>query len=317
MSRAVTAAALVIVLWAPVAIAQELEPRAYWVAPVNFNAVIVGYTYSSGDFVVDPSLPAPDVEARTQSLPFSYYRTLDFFGRSSNVIATLPFAWTHFEGAESGTATVRDISGLADASVRLAVNLVGGPTMTLPEFEAFRRAPKPIIGAGIRVQMPTGQYDSERLVNLGTNRWAFKPRVGLIIPTPRRWQFEFDLGMWFYTDNDNVMGEVLEQSPLGTIEGHIVYRVRPGFWASFDITHWEGGELHLDDAVSRSFSNTRLGGTLALPISGPHVLKFVGNVGVGTVRGNDFDTFSVAYNYGWLSSGAQAIRQDRESISGE
>jgi len=44
---------------------QELEPRAYSAAPVGVHFLIMGLGYSSGDVLVDPSLPATDVKARS------------------------------------------------------------------------------------------------------------------------------------------------------------------------------------------------------------------------------------------------------------
>ena len=37
----------------------------------------------------------------------------------------------------------------------------------------------------LTVNAPTGQYDGTKLINVGTNRWAFKPEVGLSHPVGR------------------------------------------------------------------------------------------------------------------------------------
>ena len=36
-----------------------------------------------------------------------------------------------------------------------------------------------IVGASLQVSAPFGQYDNDRLVNIGTNRWSFKPESGI------------------------------------------------------------------------------------------------------------------------------------------
>ena len=58
----VLAALSLLVMAAPGA-AQELSPRAYWPAPKGTRVLIAGYAYSSGDVVVDPSLPLVGVSS--------------------------------------------------------------------------------------------------------------------------------------------------------------------------------------------------------------------------------------------------------------
>jgi hypothetical protein len=49
--------------------------------------------------------------------------------------------------------------------------------MQLKEFAAYHQRTN--IGASVVVSAPLGQYDPAKLVNVGTNRWAFKPEVGI------------------------------------------------------------------------------------------------------------------------------------------
>ncbi len=54
-------------------------------------------------------------------------------------------------------------SGLTDSRLRFAVDLKGAPAMNLKEFVGYRQ--KTNIGARVIVQLPTGQYDSAKLVS--------------------------------------------------------------------------------------------------------------------------------------------------------
>ena len=56
------------------------------------------------------------------------------------------------------------------------VNFFGAPAMDLQRFRSYRQ--DLILGASLTVTAPTGQYDSSRLVNLGTNRWSARPELG-------------------------------------------------------------------------------------------------------------------------------------------
>ena len=79
---------------------------------------------------------------------------------------------------ESDVAELLRLFG--DPAVRFAVNLIGQPALGPKEF--FARKPETTLGASIVVSIPAGQYDSAKLINLGTNRWAFKPELGLSYP---------------------------------------------------------------------------------------------------------------------------------------
>ena len=44
--------------------AQELTPRAYWPAPYGTKIALLGYKYSFGDILTDPSLPFSGVDSK-------------------------------------------------------------------------------------------------------------------------------------------------------------------------------------------------------------------------------------------------------------
>ena len=48
------------------------------------------------------------------------------------------------------------------------------------------------------IMPPWGQYSSAQLVNLGYNRWAVKPEIG-VTRTIRRWTLEAAAGVWLFT----------------------------------------------------------------------------------------------------------------------
>jgi len=165
--------------WSVAGFAQELAPRAYWPAPTGTNVLVLGYQYSAGDIVTDPSLPIAGV---------------DLFGRTTNMQFNLPYTSGLTKGFVGGEFRSRHISAMADARVRLSVNLRGAPAMDADGFRALRAKPQTIIGASVLVQLPTGGYDPDRLINAGANRWAVKPAVGVIWPVRPTWLLEFELG---------------------------------------------------------------------------------------------------------------------------
>ena len=173
--------------------AQEMAPRAYWPAPVGTNVAVLVYQRNSGDIVIDPSLPITGVESEIDYLQVGYQRFFSLFGRTTTVQLNLPWADGSTEGIVDGEFRQRNTTGLTDARLRLAINLKGAPAMDAAGFQALRNDPKTIIGASILVQAPTGEYDSDRLINLGTNRWAVKPAIGIVVPLHPTWLFEMEV----------------------------------------------------------------------------------------------------------------------------
>ena len=78
--------------------AQELAPRAYWPAPVGTNVLNIGYQYSSGDILTDPSLPVSGVDSQINFVQVGYQRTFNLFGRTANAQLSVPYSWGSSEG---------------------------------------------------------------------------------------------------------------------------------------------------------------------------------------------------------------------------
>ena len=286
--------------WNSVAFAQELAPRAYWPAPEGTNVLVAGYQNSTGDIVTDPSLPIEGVESDIDFAQVSYQRTLSLFGRTTSLQLNLPYTRGLTEGLVEGEFRRRQISALADARVRVSVNLRGAPSMDAAGFQALRSKPRTIVGASLLVQAPTGAYESDKLINAGTNRWGVKPALGIIYPLRPTWLLEFELGAWFFGDNDNFQQQTREQDPILSSEFHLVKRIRPGFWASLDLNYYAGGRTTVDGVVRDDRQqNSRIGVTMVFPFKNRHAMRFAYSTGMATESGGDFDNFSLNYLYVW------------------
>jgi hypothetical protein len=280
--------------------AQELTPRAYWPMPAGTNVLVLGYQHNTGDIVIDPSLPIVGVESRIDYFQAAYQRAFSLFGRSASAQISVPHANGLTEGVVEGEFLRRKTVGLTDARARLAINLAGAPAMDAAGFAALRAKPRTIIGASLVVQAPTGEYDSDRLLNLGTNRWSIKPALGMIMPLHRTWLFEVELGAWFFGDNDDFLGETREQDPIFSVEMHLVKRIRPGFWASLDMNYYTGGETRVGNDFNDDLQrNGRAGLTLVFPFKGRQALRGSFSTGIKTRSGGDFEMYSLSWAYAW------------------
>lgn len=287
-------------LAAVIARGQDLAPRAYLITPNDGNAITLSTTFNSGKLLFDPSLPVSDGSATIQTPIFSYYHSFSFLGRSANALVSLPYARGSFQGTVEGTYLQAYRSGLADMRFRLSVNLRGGPAMSAREYAKWQE--KGLIGASLTVVVPTGQYDPAKLLNIGSHRWALKPEVGF---TRRRghWAVDWYVGGWFFTQNDRYYpgARLRTQSPIFSGEGHVGYYVTRRLWTSFDANFWDGGRSTVNGVQNNDTQrNSRMGGTVAAPISGRQSVKFAYSRGAYVTIGGAFQTFNVAWQYSWL-----------------
>jgi hypothetical protein len=237
----------------------------------------------------------------------TYFHTFSLLGRSANVMGSLPFAFGSFSGDVLGEQRAVHRNGSADAAMRIAVNLLGGAALTAPQFLTTPR-PRATLGASLKVLMPTGQYDPALLINIGANRWAFKPELGY---TQRVGPLTLDAyaGVWFFTPNDQFYAgapgaapRVRSQDPIAAFEGHVSYDVKPRLWISFDVNYWRGGATSIDGLTQRLSlqANSRIGITGSLPVSRRQSVKISVSDGIVVRIGGKYRIFSVGWQYAWI-----------------
>jgi hypothetical protein len=278
--------------------AQEIEPRAYSNAPIGVNFLILGYARARGGLSFDTSSPVTDPRLRTDSAALAYVRVLDLMGKSAKFDLVVPYTWLNGSAVYAGAPVEREVSGFGDPRFRLSVNLVGAPALTLKEFASYTQ--DLIVGASLQVSAPMGQYDDTKLVNLGANRWYFRPEVG-VSKALGRWTLEAAAAATLYTDNkDFYGGKNRSQDPLYSLQGHLIYSFPRGVWGAFDVNFFSGGRSTLGGVRSYDLQqNWRVGGTLAFPVDAHHSIKVYASSGVRARTGNDYDLIGIAWQYRW------------------
>ena len=278
--------------------AQDLEPRAYTNIPVGINFLVAGYAYSSGGVLFDPAVPLENAHIKIHGSVFAYARSIKVGQMSGKVDMILPYAWLSGTADFQGEQVSREVSGLGDARVRMSVNFLGAPALPLSGFKDYKQ--DLVVGASLQIYLPVGQYDPDRLVNIGTNRFSFKPELGLS-KTMGHIQLELTAGATFYTvNNDFFQGKTMSQDFIGSLQGHVNYTFKRGIWAAVDGTYYWGGSTTIDGVEGNNLQkNTRLGCTLALPVSLHQSLKLYFSTGVSSRTGSDFDMIGVVWQYRW------------------
>jgi len=278
--------------------AGEVEPRSYVNTPVGVNFMLLGYAYSEGGLSTEGASPITDAELDTHTVLLAYAHSLEVMGKSAKVDVIVPYSDLSGSALFSGQPREREVDGLHDPRFRFSINLYGAPALSLQEFSHYQQ--DLIIGASLQVSPPLGQYDKNKLVNLGTNRWFVKPGIGI----SQAWgalTLELSGSVFLYTDkHDNFGNTTLEQDPLYATQAHLTYNIKPGIWAAVSATIENGGRTRVDGVKNDDEQeNTRLGVTLAASIDKNHSIKLYANNALHTRVGTDYDLVGVAWQYRW------------------
>jgi hypothetical protein len=297
-------------LWAMIAMtvviacsasAQELEPHAYSPSPVGTGFLVFGFAQSSGGVTLDPTIPVTNVKATFNSPVVGLGQTFGLLGRQSLITASLPYAWGRVSGQVGEQTGSITRSGLANTRLRLSVNLHGVPAMNPRQFAEMPHRDI-IVAASLTVDAPSGQYDKTKLINLGTNRWAFKPELGLSYPF-RKFYFDLYASASLFTENAHFYpgNSTRTQDTLSAIQAHVSYAIRPRLWAAFNATWYGGGAVRLNGGLpSERQSNSRLGATVSFPLAKQQSLKVSYSSGVSARVGSNFRTLAVRWQYVWF-----------------
>lgn len=283
--------------------AQDLAPRAYVITPVDTNAITLTGSFFNGGLNFNGAVPITGATGTFSAPTFTYYHAFSFFGRSANIAAYLPYGIGTFQGEVQQQHRSVYRSGLMDSGMRFSVNLLGGPAMPPAKFAKWKQ--KVLLGASLRVVMPTGQYDPNKVVNWGINRWAFKPEFGY---SQRwgNWLLDAYAGAWLYTANNasfNIPAPTPQtEDPIGSLETHLSRDFGFGTWVSLDGNYWWGGITTLNGIrnLATRQSGSRIGGTAAWRFSKHQSLKVSFSDGTYVQFGGNYQSLQVGWQYSWL-----------------
>ena len=280
------------------AAAQEMQPRAYIPAPTGLNYFGMAYSDNRGGLLLDPGVPVEDGQVHSSQVSFSFGQTLGVAGRTAQVLAILPYIVANLDARASGAGYETRRSGTGDAVFRYAMNIYGAPAMDRKGFAGYRQGT--IVGASITVSTPTGQYDPNLLINIGTNRWAFKPEIG-VSRAIGKWTVEGAAGVWLYTANNQYYrNSVRTQVPLGSLQAHVVRLLPHRTWFAADWTLYTGGRSAINGRDLPNYQgNTRLGATLGISLRPRHAVKISYFRGAITRVGTDVSSIGISYNVIW------------------
>ncbi|PWA08200.1 transporter [Flavobacterium laiguense] len=276
--------------------AQDLEPRAYANLPKGAHAVVASYGYMKGNVVSEPTLPIEDFVISSNNFGVGYMQTFGLANKLARVQVILPYSIMDGKATVNGQKNTGNRTGFGDMRIRLGINLVGSPALARKDFAQYQQ--KTIFGVSLVTSVPTGLYYSDKRINLGANRWGFKPEVGV----SKRFKHvyaEFYSGVWFYTNNDEFLGDKdLQQEPVLSFQGHTSYYFKNQMWVGINVNWFNGGKTVINDLPAGSVINSsRIGATWSIPLSRSQSVKLQFNTGTFKDIGLNYDSITMSYQY--------------------
>jgi len=229
-------------------LAEELEPRRWAHIPIDTDFFGSGYAYTEADIGFDPVLKIENVDMEMDTWVAKYIRSFSLFEKTARVSVLQAYQEGRWSGLLDGTPKKIKRSGLTDTRVRFAINLYGAPPLKGKEYAEYRAKTRveTIVGAAFSVRLPTGDYMDDKLINLGKNRFAFRPQIG-VVHTRDKWTTEVTAEVAFYTDNDDFFnGKKLEKKPLLFTHAHLIRDLGPGERVRLSLGYDYGGENTVD-----------------------------------------------------------------------
>jgi len=289
----------VLLCWAGQSCAQDLEPRRWTQMPTGLNFAGIGAGHIEGDIFFDPVLLVEEATFDMEAFGLVYVRSFGFLGKSARVDFSLPYRAGRWEGTVDGELVNFRRRGPADPRIRFSMLLYGGPAQTMAEFAKSKKS-NTVVGAAVAVTMPYGEYRSDRLINIGANRWVVRPQLG-VTHVRGKWTGELTGSVFLYGDNDEFwQGTKLESDPLWALQAHLIYTFKPGLWASLGTAYGTGGEAKVNEIAKNNLSGNWLTSlSFGVPINRKQGVKFTLLTG-RTQKSTGVDINSVVFSYSFM-----------------
>jgi hypothetical protein len=279
--------------------AQFTEPHTYDNTAVGTNQLELAYVYARANASIDTSLIVTGARFNLNQGTISYTRYFGFVHRLVWVEASIPLA--DLNGSVSGTNIHGSATGTGDSSYAVSALLKGGPVLSVAQFADYK--PITTVGVSLTITAPTGEYNPNKLLNLGSDRWSFKPEIAVSHPfgPQQKWEIEAYANSYFFTDNTSYRGkEILRQHALPGLEGHISYSFIDSLWASLDARYSFRGTTFVNglnqNNAQRNFS---LGSEVNVSLNPRNSLVFEFDKAVLHQNGPALSGIAVKYNYSW------------------
>jgi hypothetical protein len=266
---------------------------------VGINQLELAYAYVRSNTSIDTSFIVSGAKFNLNQGLIDYTHYFALLHRMAWVEASVPIA--NLSGAITGTDITGSTTSAGDSGYTAAMLLKGGPALSPEQFA--NAVTTTSIGLGLSVTAPTGQYDPNKLLNLGSDRWSFKPELAISKPfgPEQRWVFDAYANTYLYTDNTSYRGaQVLRQRGLFGLEGHISYTINDKMWASLDTRYSFRGDTTVNGVnQDNSQQNFIIGCEVVVSPNSRNSFTFGFAKAAVHKNGPSLTGFTVKYDYIW------------------
>jgi hypothetical protein len=312
--------AVVLGMFGSMAANAQVPPRFYWKTLQGTSAVPVIALSASGNVnPLDPSyilLPSVSASLSADVAIAGYAKMFPVWNKAAMLAVLVPMGRIEGDFVIDGLLSREASSGFGDPMVEFNINLIGPPPiMNLPDM--LRYEPGFSLDLVVDLAFPLGQNDNTQSLNLGQNRWY--GRIG----TPIVWQLgpwipasrttlEIFPSVWLFGDNDDFVGQNLENDPTFELEAHLTRNFTSKFWASLDATYTSSGDVTIDSMTTSGSDMTLVGFTLGYQLNDSMQLT----IGYKSTLDNDtasndlhMSVFMISLTTGWhrLIEGANRL----------
>jgi hypothetical protein len=241
------------------ALAVDDGARAFWKARegstvLSFQFLNLNMQASGAEQFAPGQYIYPNSDAEANIVVASWVRHMTLFDRASSFAVNLAGGSVEADiGAlpsdflppgESANGFSQSSSGYADPTVQLDINLFGTSQLK-SNVDLFNYEPTWTVDTAVMLGVPVGEYDADKLVNLGLNRWftrialPVKYHFGAFSPGYMG-SFEITPSVWIFEDNDDFLGDTLENDPIWQLEAHLTQDFTPTVFGSIDLLYRKG-----------------------------------------------------------------------------
>ena len=298
---------LAVIITCPLLTLAQVPPRFYWKSLSGANAVPVIFQSLSGNAnPIDPAhVVSADADVDANVVVAGYAKMLPLFDRTVTLAVLEPMGRISGETTVNGLTYDQDATGFGDPMIEAGINLIGPKAMkTIPDL--LRYEPKLSLDVIADLAFPIGEYDSDQPLNLGQNRWYGRigaPLIWQIGPwvPGRRTTLEALPSVWFFSDNNDYVGQTLSTDPMFQLEAHVTRDFAEHFWGSLDTTWVAGGKSTVGGVAGDSLNNVGIGFTLGYQINDNISLTagYMATVNDSAPTDLRMDGFRISFTYGW------------------
>lgn len=257
--------------------AQDDGARAYWKARAGTHVFsfqyLPAFIDAEGSDVFAPGqyiYPHANIDAHIVMATYGYHFTLPWVKRPSvaavNVVAGSV-------GVDVDTpASSQSSAGFSDPNTQLTVNLFGTPPLK-SNVDLLNYEPTWTVDLAGLLAFPIGAYKGDRLVNIGQNRWYGRLALPLnyhfrVFAPGRMSSFEVTPSVWLFGENDDFLGQKLENDPIWSVEAHLTHDFTTTFYGSVDLLYQNGFQSRVDgNRVGEKLEIGNIGFTLNYQVS--------------------------------------------------